>query len=121
MPMILVIEDDIQLQKMIYQMLTSEGYDVQQALNGSEGISCYLKTPADLVITDIIMPEKTGLDIISELKRIYPEIKIIAMSGGGRADVKLLDMAQTLGAKGILRKPFSRAELIDTVNNVLGD
>jgi CheY-like chemotaxis protein len=121
MPLILLIEDDIQFHEMLHQMLTNEGYDVHQAFNGSDGISCYHKTPADLVITDILMPEKTGLETISELKRVYPEIKIIAMSGGGPANVKLLEIAKALGAKAILRKPFSRAELLESIENVLGD
>jgi DNA-binding response OmpR family regulator len=116
---ILLIEDDVQLQKLLHHMLNSEGHDVQKACNGNEGINCFHETPADLVITDIIMPEKTGLDVISELKRAYPEVKIIAMSGGVRTGTKLLNMAQTLGAKRILRKPFTRAELIAAVRDVL--
>jgi DNA-binding response OmpR family regulator len=119
MASILLIEDDIQLQKMYHQMLTNEGYDVQKASNGDEGINFFHEKPADLVITDIIMPEKSGLDAISELIRAYPDVKIIAMSGGNRAGDKLLRMAQTLGAQRILRKPFSRAELISTVEATL--
>ena len=115
MPLILVIEDDIQLQN----MLINEGYDVQQAFNGKEGISCYQKTPPDLVITDILMPEKNGLETISELKMVYPEVNIIAMSGGGKSDIKALSKAQTLGAKRILKKPFCRADLIDAIDDVL--
>ena len=119
MACILLIEDDIQLQKMYHQMLTNEGHDVQKASNGEEGINRFYETPADLVITDIVMPEKSGLDTISELKNAYPEVKIIAMSGGNRTGNKLLRMAQSLGAQRILRKPFSRAELISAVEAVL--
>ena len=119
MPRILVIEDDIQLQKILHQMLTREGYEVQVASNGDEGIRCYHKTPADLVITDIIMPEKSGIETISELKETYPEVTIIAMSGGGRANIKLLEIAETLGAKRTLNKPFTREKLIAAVKEVL--
>jgi|GEM_PF-787910 len=119
MPRILIIEDDIQLQEMLQQMLTHEGYEVQVASNGIEGIRCYHKTPADLVITDIIMPEKSGIETISELKETYPEVTIIAMSGGGRADIKLLEIAETLGAQRTLNKPFPREELIGTIKEVL--
>jgi CheY-like chemotaxis protein len=119
MARILVIEDDVQLQKMLHQMLTHEGYDVQVASNGVEGIRCYRKTPADLVITDIIMPEKTGFETISELKESYPEVKIIAMSGGSRSGVKLLNMAETIGAQRTLNKPFTRTQLIATIIEVL--
>ena len=119
MTSILLIEDDIQLQRLLCQILISEGYEVQNTCNGNEGISCFHETPADLVITDIIMPEKTGLDIISELISAYPGVKIIAMSGGARAGIKLLNMAKTLGAKQTLRKPFTRSELIAAVQAVL--
>jgi DNA-binding NtrC family response regulator len=119
MALILVIEDDIQLQKMLHQMLTHEGHEVQVASNGFEGIRCYHKTPADLVITDIIMPEKSGIETISELKDTYPEATIIAMSGGGRADIKLLEIAEKLGAQRTISKPFTREKLIATVKEVL--
>jgi DNA-binding response OmpR family regulator len=119
MARILVIEDDVQLQKMLHQMLTHEGYDVQVASNGVEGIRCYRKTPADLVITDIIMPEKSGIETISELKDTYPEVTIIAMSGGGRADIKLLEIAETVGAQRTINKPFTREKFIATIIEVL--
>lgn len=119
MSRILLIEDDIQLQKMFHRMLTNEGYDVQKASNGNEGINCFHEAPADLVITDIVMPEKSGLDAISELKSAYPKVKIIAMSGGGRTGVKLLNMAKTLGVDRTLKKPFTRAELISAVEEIL--
>jgi DNA-binding NtrC family response regulator len=119
MTRILLIEDDIHLQKLLHQILTLAGYDVNGASNGIEGIKSYHETPADLVITDIIMPEKTGLETISELKKVYPELTIIAMSGGGRADVELLKIAETLGAQRTLSKPFTRAELISTIKEVL--
>jgi DNA-binding NtrC family response regulator len=119
MARILLIEDDIQLQKLLYRMLEREGHDVRQACNGEQGINWFHETPADLVITDIIMPEKTGLDVITELKRDYPDVKIIAMSGGARAGTKLLNMAQTLGAHKTLKKPFTRETLIAAIQEVL--
>ena len=119
MSRILLIEDDIQLQKMIHRMLINEGYDVQDASNGNEGINCFHEAPADLVITDIVMPEKSGLDAIAELKSAYPKVKIIAMSGGGRTGVKLLNMARKLGVDRILKKPFTRVELISAVDEML--
>lgn len=119
MARILVIEDDIQLQKMIHKMLTREGYKVQVAGNGIEGIKCYQKTPADLVITDIIMPKKSGIETISELKESFPEVTIIAMSGSGQADIKLLEIAETLGAKRTINKPFKRDKFIATVKEVI--
>jgi FixJ family two-component response regulator len=65
------------------------------------------------------MPEKSGIETISELKETYPEVTIIAMSGGGRADIKLLEIAETLGAQRTLNKPFPREELIGTIKEVL--
>ena len=119
MARILIIEDDIQLQKMLHQMLIHEGYEVQVACNGIEGIKCYHNTPADLVLTDIIMPEKSGIETISDLKKIHPEVTIIAMSGGGRADIKLLEIAKILGAQRTINKPFTREKLLTTIKEVL--
>jgi DNA-binding response OmpR family regulator len=121
MARILLIEDDIQFQKLLCHMLKCDGHDVQKAFNGDEGINCFHETPADLIITDITMPEKTGLDVISELKSAYPEVKIIAMSGGGRAGTKLLNMAQAIGARRTLKKPFTREALIAAIHSVLDE
>jgi len=95
MSRILIIDDDAQILKMLRQILEREKYHVTEASNGKEGLRLYRENPADLVITDIIMPEKEGIEIIIELKRDYPDVKIIAISGGGRINPEdYLDIAK---------------------------
>ena len=84
MALILIIDDDDQIRRVLRKTLERDGYDVADAPNGKEGIRLYRENPADLVITDIIMPEKEGIETIRELRRDFPEVKIIAISGGGR-------------------------------------
>jgi DNA-binding response OmpR family regulator len=80
----LVIEDDDRLRTTLRKMLERSGYEVVVASNGKEGIKHFREAPCDLVITDLIMPEKEGLETIRELKEEVPDIKVIAISGGGR-------------------------------------
>ena len=107
MARILIIDDEVQILNMLRQMLEGEGYEVIDAPNGKEGIRRYRENPADLIITDILMPEKEGIETIQELKRDFPDIKIIAMSGGGRLDPKqYLSMAKSFGAQYTFTKDF---------------
>ena len=107
---------------MMLRLLGAAGYDVQAAEDGYQGVVCYRQQRSDLVITDIMMPESDGLQAISALRRDDPEVKIIAMSGGGRmAAVDCLDIAQRMGASRILAKPFTGAELLNAVADVLAD
>ncbi|MDJ0893667.1 MAG: response regulator [Alphaproteobacteria bacterium] len=120
MPDILVIDDDDEYRAVTCQMLESAGFHVRQAPDGDSGITLYKSEPADLVITDILMPEKEGLETIIELRREDPTAKIIAISGGS-LDPHLdhLDYAQKLGAQAILRKPFRRQDLVALVRAAL--
>lgn len=121
MPSILIIDDDAQILKMLRQILERESYDVTEAFNGKQGLRLYRENPTDLVITDIIMPEKEGIEIIIELKRDYPDVKIIAISGGGRINPEdYLDIAKKLGAHRIFTKPVERKELLNAVRELLG-
>ncbi len=117
---ILVIEDDDQIRALLRQILEREGYRVSDAPNGKKGIKLYRQQPADLVITDLIMPEKEGIETIIELKRDYPEVKILAISGGGKVNPETyLDMAEKLGATYAIKKPFGRGEILEAVQNLL--
>ena len=117
---ILVIEDDDQIRALLRQILEREGYRVSEAPNGEKGIKLYRQQPADLVITDLIMPEKEGIETIIELKRVYPEVKILAISGGGKVNPEIyLDMAEKLGATYAIKKPFGRGEILEAVHNLL--
>ena len=84
MAKILVIDDDPSILTMLKKMLEREGYEVDTACNGSEGLDKIEDSPPDLLITDIVMPEKEGMELIFHLRRKKPELKIIAISGGGR-------------------------------------
>lgn len=120
MPLILIIDDDNQVRGMLRQTLERAGYDVLDAPNGKEGIKLYRQDPADLVITDLIMPEKEGIETIIELRRDFPAVKIIAISGGGRNDPEeYLHMAKTLGAQRTFTKPFERKELLEAVRELI--
>jgi DNA-binding response OmpR family regulator len=120
MARILLVDDDDQLRTMLCEVLTRAGYEVQEASNGKLAIELYRTNPTDLVITDLVMPEKEGLEMIVELKRLSSEVKIIAMSGGGRGGAQdYLTMAKALGAQRVLAKPFSHAEILEAVNQAL--
>ena len=117
---ILVIDDDEHVLAMICDLLHRSGYSVIPAMNGVEGIQSFYATLPDLVITDLIMPDKEGLDVIMELTKREPKPKIIAISGGGKMGPQsYLPIAELLGADCVLEKPFHPAELIDCVDNLL--
>jgi len=117
---ILVIDDDHQLRAMLKQFLERNGYEVLDAPNGAEGIRTFGKHGADLIITDLIMPEKEGIEIIMELSHSFPDVKIIAISGGGRVRPDgYLKMAKELGAARTFTKPLDREKLIEAVQDLL--
>lgn len=115
MARILVIDDDESIRSLLRTVLELQGYDVVEAENGSEGLLCYQAEPADLVITDILMPVMDGVEMITELRRDFPCIKVIAISGGRRA----LEAARTVTPHTV-EKPFSLGKILDTVRELLG-
>jgi CheY-like chemotaxis protein len=116
---ILIIDDDDQFRAMLCQLIERNGHDVTEASGGKEGIRLYRENPADLVITDIIMPGKDGIETIQELKKDFPHIKIIAISGGGRLSPQdYLLLAKMLGAQRILSKPIELAELSKAIEEL---
>ena len=116
MARILIIDDDVQILKLLRKMLENEGYDVVDAVDGNKGLKLYREDPTDLVITDIIMPEKEGIETIIDLRREFPEAKIVAMSGGGHGEAEpYLHMAKGLGAIRTLTKPFGKEELLEAI------
>lgn len=121
MARILIIDDDLQIREMLRQMLEFEGYEVIEASNGKDALKLQQGTPADLVITDLIMPEKEGIETIRDLRKMFPEIKIIAMSGGGVVGPEsYLKIAKSLGAQKTFVKPIERKVLLDGIREVLG-
>jgi CheY-like chemotaxis protein len=121
MARILVIEDDTMLRSMLQQMLVQNGHDVLVAADGMEATRLYQKhSDIDLIVTDVLMPEKDGLEVIMEIRNRLPQVKIIAISGGGRiSHTDYLIAARRLGAHTTLSKPFARQELMDAVNTLL--
>jgi Response regulator containing CheY-like receiver, AAA-type ATPase, and DNA-binding domains len=117
---ILVVDDEAQIRTLLTQMLEQEGYTVHTAENGEEGMSLVSSYPFDLVITDMIMPVKDGLKFIMELVRDYPELKILAISGGGAIKAeRYLTMAGYLGDIATLEKPFKRDNFLEVVRKQL--
>ena len=117
---ILLVDDDDEFLAMLSKVLTHAGYKVQQASDGQQAIDLYRKHASDLVITDLVMPEKEGIQLIVELRRLKGKVKIIAISGAGQNQKgEYLKMAEVLGAQRVLVKPFSEQEILDAVNEVL--
>ncbi len=122
MASILLIEDDDDVRMMIATVLGRAGHTVRQAENGVEGLELYRSKQADLVLTDLVMPEKEGLATIMELRRINPTVRIIAMSGGYVYDPKLyLHMATRFGADRVLSKPFDVDALKQIIQEMLSE
>lgn len=116
MKRILVVDDEEQIRTMLTYMLELEGYTVFSAKNGEEGLDFVGRLAFDLVITDMIMPVKDGLKFIMELVRDYPDLKILAISGGGAIKAeRYLTMAGYLGDIATLEKPFKQDELLALV------
>jgi DNA-binding response OmpR family regulator len=117
---ILIVEDDNDMREMLKVTLTRRKYSVMDASNGKEAISKFKPSLTDLVITDLIMPDEDGLKVIMKLKEIKPEIKIIAISGGGKGGPgNYLNLARALGADFVLSKPFSIKELISKIEHLI--
>lgn len=116
MTVILLIEDEDMVRATVRVQLKSAKLEVIEASNGVEGIELFRQHKVDLVITDIIMPEKEGIGVIREIREINPKARILAMSGGGRTNnFEFLKHARTLGASAAIQKPFSRKQLLEAV------
>ena len=120
MKRILIIDDEELARFTIREILEGADFDVDEAENGLIGIEKQKISPFDLIITDIIMPEKEGIETIIDLKNDFPDLKIIAISGGGRTrNLDFLKLSERFGAGKVLAKPFTEGQLIDAVNEVL--
>ena len=121
MARILIIEDDDQFRAMLRETLERAGYEIVEAPNGKEGIKIYREEPADLIITDMLMPVMPGSRVISELRDDFPNVKIIAISGGGNIyeSDSYLSFAKELGAQRIFEKPLQRKKLLKAVKEIL--
>ena len=121
MPRILVIDDEQLLRSTVVMILTRAGFTVEEASDGQAGIAMFHKNPPDIVLTDIFMPNRDGIEIIKELKHSSPQTKIIARTGGGHLRMmEIASAAQVLGADHVLNKPFDSESLLAAINVVLG-
>ncbi len=122
MAKILIVDDDEQIRLMLSDLLKRSGSTVDQASDGEEAINKFNTNHYDLIITDILMPGKEGIQTIQELKKNNPNLKIIAISGGGHIESNVyLDMAKKMGADLCVPKPLDMYNFIDTVKKLLGD
>lgn len=123
MTTVLIVDDEPSLREMVIQMIESTGYDVIEAGNGIEANNVCKETAVDLIITDIIMPGKNGIELIVDVKKEHPDIPILAISGGGSSppQTDILDVAKLLGANNILKKPFSMDDLLSSVNSIINN
>ena len=120
MKRILLVDDDDPLRQTCARILTRAGFQVIEVCNGNEAIATLRVTSVDLMITDLIMPEKEGIEVISAVRISHPGLPIIAISGGGRVSAgDYLEIAQKIGANVALAKPFSGATLIAEINRLL--
>lgn len=120
MPGILIVEDDNELREMLKLSLIRRKYSVLEAENGKEAIKHFKPSLTDVVITDLIMPEEDGLKVIMTLRNLKPSLKIIAISGGGKAGPgSYLNLAKALGADLIFSKPFSTGEMVNSIEQLL--
>jgi len=121
MARILVIDDDPDIRATVERMLRSRGHAVEVVSDGAAGIASLAQRAPDLVITDIFMPGQDGIETLLELRKAFPTLKVIAMSGGaGGGLLNLLHDAELLGADRTIPKPFTPRELIEAVTHVLG-
>jgi CheY-like chemotaxis protein len=121
-PRILLVEDDDAVREILRKALVAAGHEVDEASNGDVAVASYRRQAADLVITDLVMPDKDGLETIMELRRMDPSVRIVAMSGGGRTlgpGQLYLESARALGARQILSKPFTVGALLKAVGDAL--
>lgn len=119
---ILVVDDEQQVLDVLHEMLRLEGHDVDLAENGNGALAALRSRHFALIITDLIMPEKEGLETIADIRREFGNVPIIAISGGGRGGpMNYLETARYIGANRTLDKPFARRELIALVDELLAE
>jgi len=121
MALIMIVDDDPHIQLALRQIVESAGHRVLEANNGQDAIELFGEFHPDLVITDVFMPHTDGIEAIREIRRITPNAKIIAISGGYvGSGWNYLDSVVVLGANLALQKPFTYSQLLSAVDRLLG-
>jgi CheY-like chemotaxis protein len=119
MASILLIDNDAAVREVLRIALMTAGYSISEAANGRQGINSFRKAPTDIVITDIYMPDRDGLEVIEALRRTHPTVKILAISGAS-GSMNYLHRAEVLGADRVLAKPLSMPIVLRVVSELLG-
>jgi CheY-like chemotaxis protein len=117
---ILVVDDEEMLRSALCRALKSAGHKVTEAANGKEALAAIRSHMPQVMVTDIVMPVKEGIETILEIRRIYGDLKIIAISGGGHeGELSYLRFAEKAGADHVMAKPFSRDDLLRAIEDVI--
>ncbi|HMS83309.1 MAG TPA: response regulator [Nitrospira sp.] len=118
MASILIVDDDDSLRVLLRRILEDDGHQIREAANGHVGLTLYREKPTDLVITDILMPERDGMEVTLALTREFLDARVIAMTGA-TGDQSFLNIAKLFGARRVIQKPFSPPELLRAVRFTL--
>jgi len=122
MALVMIVDDDQQILKLLSEIIQKEGHQVVATEDGEQAFQQFQKQHIDLVITDLLMPNKEGLELIQELRGIRPELKIIAYSGGGKMQPdNYLDFAKGMGADRVFSKPIPIKQLTTAVADLLSE
>lgn len=121
MPNILIVDDEDDIREAFSSFLTKHGYTVKDASDGNQALKILADERFDLMVTDIIMPNKEGVETILSVREQFPDMKIIAMSGGGRniAAEDALSFVENLGVSYTFQKPFNRNDMLNAINDLL--
>jgi len=121
MAKILIVDDEEPIRSLVSKIVSKDGHEAMEAEDGVHACETYQDAEIDLIITDLVMPKKNGIEMIMELKKSRPDVKVIAISGGSgfSGQIDLLSVAQLLGAKNIIKKPFTVDEIRAAVNEAL--
>lgn len=116
---VLVVDDELMVRTTLKKMLERAGHRVLEAEDGVQALEIFETHSPELMICDIIMPNMEGIETLREVKRAYPKVKVIVISGGARTgSLNYLSVAEKLGADAVMDKPFGNKKLVDTIADV---
>lgn len=123
MAKILVVDDEEPIRTLVSKIVAKDGHEIMEAENGMHACKSFQNVDIDLIITDLVMPEQNGIEMIIQLKKTHPNVKVIAISGGSgfSGQIDLLSVAKLLGAKHIIKKPFTVDQIREAVNDTIGN
>ncbi len=120
MARVLILDDEEAMREVIRMVLEEDGHEVAEASNGVQGLEMFRERPSDVVVTDLIMPQKDGIETIRDLRREFPSVKIVALSGRGGIQINAnLARAKQVGADMTILKPCEPAEIRDAVRSLM--